>query len=98
MFAGMQPADIKSISLSDQLKPIRSQLVAKRKAGFSLKQIADALKVSKLKCDVSPSMLKVILQSPAAKRKAKMKKLAAQRAANIAAAKAASATPTPPAR
>ena len=95
MFAGMQPADKKTLSLSEQLKPIRQELIAKRKSGFNFNQIAQALKASQLKCDVSASMVKVILAGKAAKRRAKIKKLLAQRAANLAAAKNNQPSPGP---
>lgn len=97
MFVGIQPADNKTLTLTEQLKPLRGALMAKRRQGYNYTQIAAALKASKLKCDVSPSMIKLILASPAAKRRAKIKKLAAQRAANLAAAKPplSAATSTP---
>jgi hypothetical protein len=95
MFAAMQPADKKSATLTDLLMPIRGQLRAKRRQGFTLTQIAEALKASRLKCEVSPSMLKVILQTPAEKRRASIKRMAAERAANLAAAKAVPASTSP---
>ena len=86
MFTGLQPAEKKSASPTQQLKPIRSELLAKRKEGFNFKQIAAALKASKLKCEVSSATLRLRLSSPAAQRRTKMKQLAAKRAANLAAA------------
>lgn len=96
LFAGIPPAETKPQSITAMLRPYRRQLVAKRREGYSLRQIADRLKASPLQLDVSPSMIKIILAGPAGKRRAKLKKLAAQRAANLAAAKAnAAAKPAP---
>jgi len=89
MFAGMPPAEKKTLSLKEQLKPLRGDLLAKRKEGYNFDQIAAALKSSDLKCDVSAATLRLFLASAATQRRAKLKKLAAKRAANLAAAKAA---------
>jgi hypothetical protein len=95
MLAGVQPADKRPATLLQVLKPMRAELLAKRKEGFSLRQIAEGLKASKLKCDVSPATLRVLFSSPASRRRAAIKKMTAQRAANLAAAKAQPpATPT----
>lgn len=93
MFAGLPPAEAKPQSMTAILRPYRRQLIAKRREGYSLRQIAERLKASPLQLDVSPSMIKIILAGPAAKRRAKLKALAAQRAANLAAAKANAAKP-----
>ncbi len=97
MFAGVKPAEQKATSLLELLKPLRPQLRAKRKEGYSLRQIAERLKASPLACDVSPSTVKAVLGGAAAKRKAKMKKLAAQRATNLATAKPVAPAPAVPA-
>jgi hypothetical protein len=91
MFAGMQPADKKADTLLAQLKPLRSELLVKRREGYTLRQIAEALKTSRLKCTVSPATIRALLTSAAAKRRAKMNKLAKKRAANLAAMKATAA-------
>jgi len=93
MCAGVTPAETKPQSLTMILRPYRRHLVAKRREGYSLRQIAACLKASPLQCDVSPSMLKVILAGPAAKRRAKIKKLMAKRAAILAARGTAAPTP-----
>jgi hypothetical protein len=93
MFAGVKPAAAKPQSMTATLRPYRRQLVAKRREGYSLRQIAEQLKTGPLQCDVSPSTLKEIMVTPAAKRRAKMKKLAARRAANLAAAAEAKKNP-----
>ena len=92
MFAGIQPADTKSPSITATLRPYRRQLIAKRREGYSLRQIAEQLKVGPLGCQVAPSTLKEIIAGPAGKRRAKIKKLAALRAANLAARKATAAS------
>ena len=89
LFDGIEPAEKKPMSLIAALKPYRAQLIAKRRAGYSFRQIAERLKASRLAIDASPSTLKVVIAGPAAKRRAKMKKLAAKRAAILAAAKTA---------
>ena len=89
LFVGIQPADAKPTSIAATLRPYRSQLLAKRREGYSLRQIAEQLKGAPLCCNMAPSTLKEIIAGPAAKRRAKIKKLEALRAANMAAAKAA---------
>lgn len=93
MFVGMQPAELKPQSIAATLRPFRRQLVAKRREGYSLRQIAERLKTGPLQIEVAPATLKEIIASPTSKRKAKMKKLAAQRAANLAAGKLSAAAP-----
>jgi len=69
----------------------RRLLVGGRAEGFTFAQIAACLKASPLQCDVSTATLRVVMASPSAVRRAKVKKLAAKRAAIIASVRAASA-------
>lgn len=89
LLAGVLPADKRPESMLDRLKPFRPQLLAKRKEGYSLRQLADAVRQPPLSLQVSPSTIRAVIGGAAAKRRARNAKLAAKAAA-LAAARAAS--------
>jgi IS30 family transposase len=98
LFAGMRPTETTQVSLYEMLRPLRRQIIRKRKEGFSLRQIVEALKQEPLKLQVSPATLKRVIGGKAAKRRALIKKLAARRAANLAKAAAAGSPVAPASR
>ena len=93
LFVGLPPAQEKTPSVLERLKPWRSMIAAKKNEGYSLRQIADRLKQPPFSISTSPSTLMVLIGGAAAKRRAKIRKLARLRAANLAKA-AAPAQPT----
>lgn len=67
IFAGMVPADVHQPSLRELLEPYRAQIVTKRKQGFSLKQITEALQLEPFSIKVSTVTLLKFLNGKAKK-------------------------------
>ncbi|HVU35807.1 MAG TPA: hypothetical protein VHE61_20375 [Opitutaceae bacterium] len=57
LFANMAPTDPKESTVVGLLEPFREQIVQKRKEGFSLRQLALAVKQEPLKISVSAATL-----------------------------------------
>jgi hypothetical protein len=71
LFAGQTPANPPRMTVMEQLEPWREDIVAKRKEGYSDKQICETLKLDPVLIQVSAITLRKFLATPRRKRATK---------------------------
>ena len=72
IFANLVPADLHQPSLRELLEPYRAHIVLKRKQGYSLKQITEALQLDPFAIKVSTVTLLKFLHGKTKRRAAKL--------------------------
>lgn len=83
LFANVSPAEKQRMTLLETLKKYRPQILAKRKEGYSVRQIVACLRLPPLNLTVSTASVHAVIGGEAAKRRAKLKKMEAERTAKL---------------